>query len=155
DDVELMCQRAQVLSDLGRARESSEALDRAVTKFPQEALPYLRRARAAMGDPARAGDVLADLNTAIKLNPAVLQALRMRAQVSMRNARYEEAIKDLQAAVDAAPILDELRWELVSLLLNQNREADAVAATDAGARVHPSDLNYLAAAADQYVKNGR
>jgi tetratricopeptide (TPR) repeat protein len=154
-DVELIAQRSQLLRDLGRSREARDLLDRAIEKFPDEPLPYLRRARLVMTDPAYTSDAMADLATAIKLRPTFWQALRTRAQLLIAAGKYDEAIRDLQAAAESAPGLDEIRFNLIDLQLTQNRDADAGASADAGIKLHTNDLRYTASLADRFAGAGR
>lgn len=153
-DVELISQHAQTLLQLGHAHEARALLDRAVGKFPEDPLPYFRRARLELGDPNYLNDAMADLGTAIKLRPSYWQALRTRAQAYISQKKPAEAIKDMQAAVDGSPQMDDLRWELVDLLLGQDRESDATAVADAGAKLHPNDLRYLTSAGDRFARAG-
>ena len=86
-DVELLCQHAQSARDSGDMRRAREFLDKAVTKFPEEPLPYLRRARLSMLSPNLTNDALADLGTAIKLRPNFWQAYRSRARCTFAPTR--------------------------------------------------------------------
>lgn len=155
DDVELLAQQAHVLRGLGRVREARQVLDHACARFPDEPLPYYRRARLLLTDPAYQADALADLDAAIRVRPGYWQALRTRAQVYLKQNREEDALRDLRAAVDAAPGVDDLRWELVDLLLARGQEADAMAVAEAGSRLKSNDLRYLSQAADRFAQAKR
>lgn len=155
EDVELLVQRAQVLREMGRARESRDAIDRAIARFPEDPFPYFQRARMELADPALASDAMADLGTAIKLRPTYWQALNVRAQVLWDQRKFDEAVKDLQAATDAPGAPDEARFVLLTWVLTLNRDSAAASIADAGIKANPGDLRYLAAIADRFASAGR
>lgn len=142
-DVEILMQRSQTARGLGDRRRARELLDRAVARFPDEPMTYVRRARLLLGDPTAERDVLDDLDTALRLRPGMWQALRTRASVHAAAGRRDQELRDLQAAVDANPRLDALRTLLISQLLRDRREADAFQVAEAGLQGRTTDLAYL------------
>src|SRR6516165_6522704 len=117
DDVEFMAQRASAARGTGNMNKALEILNRAIRKFPDEPMPYLRRARILMLDPATLKDATADMATAIKLRPSFWQALRTRAMVSMGQGRTDDGLRDLRDATDRNPGLDDLRLEVITYLV--------------------------------------
>lgn len=150
-DLELLVQRAEAARTAGDYRRAREILDSAVGKFPDEPLPYLRRARLVMGDKAMVKDATADLATAIRLRPGMWQALVGRARLLMAQGQMGDGLKDLRTAVDTNPGVDEIRLELIDTLLTQNLEADAVQIADAGAKIHGGDPVFATRLADRFA----
>jgi tetratricopeptide (TPR) repeat protein len=154
-DVELLSQRAQVARDMGDAKRAREILDRAVSRFPDEPLAYLRRARLSMLESTTVGDAMADLDTAIKLRPSMWQARRTRAFLLLSSGDTDRAVKDLQEAVDANPGLDLIRMEFIQLLLRLGREGDAVETADAAVKLRPTDTRLLGSLGEKFARAGR
>lgn len=150
-DVELMAQRAQLAHQSGDLRKCREILDRAVSKFPEEPLPYLRRARLNMLMPGLDNDAIADLGTAIRLRPNFWQAYRARATIYLAQGKPEDAMRDWRMAVDTNPSLDPLRLGLIDLYLSQNRENEAVEVADAGLKGRTTDAKFVTSIAQRFI----
>lgn len=155
EDVELMAQRAAAARGLGDLAKAREILDRAVSKYPDEPMPYLRRARMVMLDPAMAKDAMADLATAIKLRPGFWQALRTRAMLEIRGGRVDDGLQDMKDASDRNPGNDELRLEVVDYLARFGKESDAVDAANNIVKSRPSEVRLLSQIANVFVRNVR
>jgi tetratricopeptide (TPR) repeat protein len=154
-DVELMCQHAQIARGRGDKNEAMAILNRAVAKFPDEPLPYLRRARLEMNERALVQDAMADLATTLRLRPGMWQALHTRYTLLLNQGKVAEGIKDLRAAVDANPTFDQLRFELVDVLLAAGKEADAAEVADAAIKDRPNDLRLPQGAGDRFARTKR
>lgn len=154
-DVELMVQRSSVAKGLGDAAKARAILDRAVAKFPEEPLPYLRRARLMMQDQALAKDVQADLATSIRLRPGFWQALRTRAMLAMSEGRTEDGLADLREAVAKNPGNEDLRLELLDYLVRLGRETEAVEVADSALKSRPNDARAMSQYASSFVRGGR
>ncbi len=154
-DVELMAQRASVARGLGDTNKAKEILDRAVTRFPDEPMPYLRRARLLVQDPALAKDVAADLATAIRLRPAFWQALRTRAMIAISEGRVDEGLRDLREAVSRNPGLDDLRLEYVDYLVRLGHETEAVDSVDEALKARANDARFIGQFASAFGRAGR
>ncbi|MBL9031281.1 MAG: tetratricopeptide repeat protein [Phycisphaerae bacterium] len=155
DDSELLVQHAQVVRLRGDSRRARELLDRAVAKFPEDPVPYLRRARLLMTNPEFARDALDDLATAIRLRPGMWQALRTRAMLHAAMGRASDALKDWRAAVAQNPGNDGLRVECIEELLRQGEEAEAMDLAEAGVKQRPNDLRLQTAMAQVFAGAGR
>lgn len=154
-DVELICLRAHVARGMGDRARAADLLNQAVSRFPEEPLPYLHRARLVMADPALAQDALADLDTAIRLHPGYWQALHTRYTLNLALGRIEDGIRDLRAAVDHNPSNDRLRLKLIDLLLAADRELDAADVADAALKARPGDFRLMQALGDAFARNKR
>ena len=75
----------------------------------------------------RYGEALADLNTAIEINPRITQAYYNRALVKKGLHWYEEALADLNTAIEINPqyIDAYLQRVVIKILLDRNEEAIA------------------------------
>jgi tetratricopeptide (TPR) repeat protein len=67
-----------------------------------------------------------DLATHLAAAPEDADALRLLAQVEMRQGRYDEAMAALERCVASAPDFDAARLELAHLLVQAHRPADAL-----------------------------
>jgi len=153
-DPGLLVQRSVAASGLGEPKRARELLDRAIAKFPDEPSPYFFRARLLLSNPALASDALADLATVIRLQPGHWQALRTRSRIALSQNRPDDAILDLRAAVEANPQIDALRFELIDLLLKQNREGDALDLADAAIKARAGDPSYTVRVAERFSQSG-
>jgi tetratricopeptide (TPR) repeat protein len=71
--------------------------DQAVARFADVSLPHLMRALALL-DTARDAEASAELDRAIELDPALVEALSVRAQLRARHAQCDLARRDLAQA---------------------------------------------------------
>lgn len=126
---------ADVKGGLKDVRAQKDTLDRAVARFPTDAMVFLKRGQSLMGDPKSARDAISDFNKALQLNPNLWQAHRMRGAANITLNQVDEAIKDLRAAVKLAPYNNELLFGLLADLLRMGRPNDAMdVATEVAAK---------------------
>jgi tetratricopeptide (TPR) repeat protein len=151
DDLELLALRSEAARGMGDDRRAREALDRAVARFPDEPLGYVRRARLLMGNPDDARDAMADLNTALRLRPGLWQALRMMAAIHFEAGRNDEGLRALVTAVQANPNLDDLRVHAVARLLRHGRESEALELATAGLGQRAGNLRLQIALGDAFT----
>lgn len=153
-DFELLTQRSEAARGLGDKTKAMDLLNTAIAKFPEEPLPYYRRARLVMSDPTLIQDAMADLATAIKLRPGLWQALRTRYGLELQLGKTAEAIRDLRAAVDANPSMDSLRFELIDVLIANNQSEDAAAVADAALKGRSGDTRLILTLAQRFDQAG-
>lgn len=155
EDLALLVQRSIIAEGRGDARRARELADLAVGKFPSDPMAYIRRAQLVLADPVYARDALADLDTALRLRPGNVQALRLRAATNFALEQPDAAIRDLQAAVDAAPYQDDLRLQVLAEMLRRNRENDAANLADAALKLRPTDAALARGLGDTFAAAGR
>src|SRR5690606_801328 len=131
----LLAQRSLIAEQLGDARRARALADEAVARYPKDALAFHRRAQLLAADPTLAQDALADLDMALRLNPDFVQSLRLRASLYFTLGRVDDALRDLRAAVEADPSLDDLRVSLLAELIRRGREGEAVTIAEAAWRM--------------------
>lgn len=127
-----MLQRADIASRKGDKEAERRILDEAAAAHPQQPLVYVRRAQATMYEPRLRSDTLADLETALRLNPGDWRALRVRAAVYLSADRRADALRDLEAALRSNPSDNTLLFSLANELLDDGRPGEAF---DAALRV--------------------
>jgi tetratricopeptide (TPR) repeat protein len=154
-DPELLCLQAEHHRRRGDTRSAQQVLDRAVSRFPQEPLPYYRRARMLLLNPQTHNDALADLAQAIRVRPGYWPALRTRAQLNLAHNKPSEAVSDLRAAHEQNPGRDELLMELIRTLLQLDRESEAADVAATAARTRSQDARLMAGIADAFAVAGR
>jgi Tfp pilus assembly protein PilF len=131
-DPLLLLQSADAAFVAGDEAKSQEIIEKAVEKFPGEALVYVKRAQSNAGNPKLRADVMADLDRAIQLRPDYWQALSIRANMHFqaKPPKLDECFADLRAAVRFNPNVDQVRVQLIRLLLRADRVAQAVEVAD-------------------------
>jgi tetratricopeptide (TPR) repeat protein len=100
-------------------------LDKAVTTFPASAEVYMKRALFTLENKGQINDAMADANKSLQIRPGYPQALRLRAQIKAKAGLEDDAIKDLREALRTDVFADELRAQLMSRLIGDNRNAEA------------------------------
>jgi tetratricopeptide (TPR) repeat protein len=134
-DAVTMLLAAEVKKAQGDTKSQRNLLDRAVQRFPSDATVFMKRGQSVLETAdslpeadrtAVVRDAIADLTKAIQLNPTMAQALRMRALAHDKLKDTNKAMADLRAALDVNPFDNELLGGLVSLLLKENRDQDAL-----------------------------
>ncbi|MBL9002278.1 MAG: tetratricopeptide repeat protein [Phycisphaerae bacterium] len=124
-------------------RAQREILDRAVARFPGEAMVFLKRGQTMMSDPKTARDAISDFGRALSIRPDMWQAMRMRAFAYITLGQLDEAVKDLGGAVKIAPYNDELLYGLVADLLRMGRTGDALDIASRAIASRPRDLEAM------------
>ncbi len=124
-DTTIRLQQAELALARGDYDGAIALLDKAVSENPTEPLVYIQRALAKSRQPELAGDVLADLEQALKLNPNDWRTLRVRAGVYYDQGRDDDAIDDLRATLRLNPSLDEVLLGLVLELIERGRGGEA------------------------------
>ena len=143
---------ADLLRARGDAASSLEVLNSAAADFPTEPLVYMKRAQILGVETATQDDAMTDLDEALRIEPRNWQALRLRAALHAEMGNADAAIEDLKAAVAANPTLEDLRFGLITELVNRdrNREAEDIAAASIDTR--PSDLDLIVTSGDIFAR---
>ncbi|WP_255326474.1 DUF3857 domain-containing protein [Sphingobium sp. EM0848] len=110
--------KADLIGEFGDPQEALKLLDGLISDKPGSpsllnARCWVKATRSVMIDTA-----LKDCTSAIELSTSAYQALDSRALVWFRLARYEEALQDLNAVLNAAPGTAESRY-LRGIILNR------------------------------------
>lgn len=146
DSMTVLLQRAEIADGLGKAAESGQLLDRTVTLFPKDPLPYTRRAEFRMRDPNLITDVLADLQQALKLNPNDQGAQRLLAGVYGSTGRYDDMLNSLISALRSNPYQDDVLQSVMVELILRKQDGRAMDVVEETMRSRPRDLMLLARA---------
>ncbi len=150
-DLTLLLLRAEAAKGMGNIDEAREILDRTITAFPKEALPFLKRAETMQGDPSLLRDALADIDAAMRLRPNFWQALRLRANLLALAGRTDDAVDDLRKAAQAAPDIDELRVGVMRELLRRDLVTEAVEVANRAIARRPSDITRILSCGDLFA----
>ncbi len=117
----------QQLVELDRADDALELLSKTIQARPSEGLYRLRALLYTNMD--REDDALADLNKALAMQPKDPIALLQRAEISLRRDDVKDAKRDLDAAIDLAPQVEQLDQAIVVrcfIAVEEGRMADAI-----------------------------
>ncbi len=148
ENVTAVLIRARAAAAQGRARDARALFDRAVELKPNDPLPFLQRARYNAQDEDQFNDALSDVDRAIRLQPEMITARRMKAEMLASRGRTSEAVSELRRAVQAAPENDELRSLLLQLFVNTGDFASAISFADRTVRDRDGDLYWVRLAGD-------
>lgn len=146
DTLTVLLQRAEVADGVGNAPESGRLLDRAVSLYASNPLPYTRRAEFRLRNPQMITDVLEDLQQALNLAPNDTQTLRLRAGVYGSLGRYDEMLNDLIAALRANPFQTDVLQAIMVEYILKGQDGRAMDVVEETLRARPRDLMLLARA---------
>ncbi|MEM7621821.1 MAG: tetratricopeptide repeat protein [Planctomycetota bacterium] len=143
DDLTIMMQQADVLIGQGRRSDALSLLNRAVSLYQDTPVVYAKRAQVLISDPDSLSDALADLETALEIQPDEWRTLRLRSSVYYRLGRVEDALTDLRAALRVNPTLDEVLLGLMIELVSLNRDGEALDAAIEVIDQRPTDTTLM------------
>jgi len=127
----------------GDAKRAAEALDEAIRLSEKE--PAFRAKalvlRAALEEDS--DKRLADLNEAVRANPADAAAVRLRGSVRADQEKYEEAIADFDTAIALEPDHAPTHEERGKALIELKRYDEAIASLDEASRLAPKSVGPL------------
>lgn len=147
---------ADIKRGLGDERGQKETLDRAVAKFPDDPMVFLKRGEALYSDPKSARDAISDFNKALQLRPDMWMAYRMRALAHTTLNQKDEYIRDFRAAVKLAPYNDELLYGLISdLLRDGDRINEALDISSEALAKRPRDVEAMATIGSLFASGGK
>ncbi|MEM8758222.1 MAG: tetratricopeptide repeat protein, partial [Planctomycetota bacterium] len=155
DELVVRLLRSSIAEGLGNEAEARRLVDDAITAYPEASRPYVVRATMLLQDPALVEDAVEDLTRAIELNPADLNAYRIRSLAYVQLNRMSDAVRDVLAAVEANPDNAELRIGAASRLIDLGRQDDAADVIDAGLERQGSSLQLLVSAGQMFAELGQ
>jgi len=123
-------------------------------------LAAIRAARAAKltSDAAASKDAMADLETALRLNPRELGARRMLAGIVLRSGApdaVDKAIATMREGITVDPDNEQLRMDFVQQLMAINRTDDAIIVAEEAISRPGNPRQWLAVAGDLHSRAGR
>jgi tetratricopeptide (TPR) repeat protein len=117
----LLLLRAEAAVGAGRTADAASFLDRAVAADATSALGYYKRGELRIRDQSQLNDGIADLERAVKLDPATKQFRRLLAEVLYAVGRTQQAVEVLQEGIAFDPLDPILRDTLVKVHLRADR----------------------------------
>jgi len=148
DDLTSVLIRARGLAAQGDRAGARQLFDRAVELAPNDPNPFLQRADFNSSDDSQFNDALADIEQAIRLQPDMVVARRMKAEMLATRGRASEAVAEIRRAVEADPDNDELRTLLIQLLVSVNDYPSAISVADRTVRERDDDLSWVRISGD-------
>jgi tetratricopeptide (TPR) repeat protein len=149
--VTLMLLRASARQGLKDDQGALAIINDAVTRYPSEALGYVKRAEMTSNSAESLSDAIADLDTAIRLRPSLIVALQLRALLKLRQNRNDEAMDDLARVVALKPELPGPRNALLQTLIETGKFEEAVSRAIQIANQRPRDLPLQMSLAELFV----
>ncbi len=148
DDLTSVLIRARGLAAQGDRAGARELFDRAVELAPNDPNPFLQRADFNSSDDSQFNDALADIEQAIRLQPDMVVARRMKAEMLAARGRANEAVAEIRRAVEADPENDELRTLLIQLLVSVDDFPSAISVADRTVKDRGDDLSWIRISGD-------
>lgn len=157
DEVVLLLrsENAMLRGDSGAAREAALM---AVRQFPTSSRTYVQRARLAMmlfeetGNTQLLEDARDDLTTAIRNDPAAVDAYRLRSQINARLGNVAASLDDLRDAALARPASNQLASEVIARLASAGRAGDAGQVAQRVIASRPNDAQTLRAVGGAFAQ---
>ncbi len=114
---------------------------------------HLERARLYL-DKSDTDTALADLQTALQQNPALVSAREMLADVHLRRGEVEQAREALRTTIEQAPASKEARLRLADLLAQEGTYDQAEAVLREGQTLFSSDPTWSVRLANIALRQG-
>jgi len=141
----------RIYLDLGRYGRAREELEEGLKGLPDHPLflSFLAEVHRLLGDPQRA---LALAGRALKLAPSLSLARLHLARASLDLDRPEEALRELEPALHAEPVLPEILHTLGELYLRAGRHQDATQVLQKAIALDPSSAKGHVELARAYLR---
>jgi tetratricopeptide (TPR) repeat protein len=154
-DVATMILRSDVARRKGESRVALDILNEAVTRFPREYTPFMRRGEVLMQDKSTVGDAIQDFSRVIELLPDNSLGYRLRAQAHERAGDARKSESDVRAAIRVAPNDETIIFGFMSDLSSNAREEEADQVAREVLQVRPRDLGFMMRTAAFFRSRGR
>ncbi|MCM2371564.1 tetratricopeptide repeat protein [Aporhodopirellula aestuarii] len=146
----------QQLVDLDRADEAVELLSKTIAANPSEGLYRLRAILYRMLD--KEDEAFADLNKALAMQPRDPIALLQRAEIALGRDDVKSAKRDLKAATDIAPQVEQIDQAIIVrcfIAIEEGRMADAINDMQILIERNPNDTFRQLQLASLYLQDDR
>lgn len=142
-DVSTMILRSDVARRKGDQRTAIDILNQAVTRFPREYTPFMRRGEVLMQDKSTVGDAIQDFSRVIELLPDNSLGYRLRAQAYERAGDARKSETDLRSAIRVAPNEEQIIFGFMSDLCANAREEEADQVAREVLQARPRDVGFM------------
>lgn len=139
EECEKLRNRSQYREAIRLGFDAVGKLDRAVELRPKDAIVRTWRAWAKLQGLFDEKKAIDDANEALKLDPKLAFAYRVRGLAKAKDDRPKEGLADLNEAIRFGPHDSKNHVERAKLLLGQGQSAKALADFDEAIRLAPSD----------------
>ncbi|MFG0290803.1 MAG: tetratricopeptide repeat protein [Rhodopirellula sp. JB044] len=146
----------QQLVDLDRADEAVELLGKTIAASPSEGLYRLRAILYRML--GKEDDAFADLNKALAMQPRDPISLLQRAEIALGRDDVKSAKRDLKAATDIAPQVEQIDQAIIVrcfIAIEEGRMADAINDMQILIERNPNDTFRQIQLASLYLQDDR
>jgi tetratricopeptide (TPR) repeat protein len=150
--ITLMLLQASTLQGQQDQAGALTLINNVITKFPSEPMGYVKRAEVAAASVDGIDDAIADLDTAIRLQPSLWSALQFRAVLKLRLGQEDEAMDDLRQVVKGNPAAEGPRNALLQTLIEGGKFSEAVDLANGAANQRPRDLGMLMSLGDLFTR---
>ncbi len=136
EDTRALTVAATLYPNFGAPEKARDLADGLAQASPS---PMSLTTRAQLRDPADIDGQLADLDEALRLDPAYQPALMARASLRQANGEREAALADTEAILDLNPQLPEVNLLRANIFRSMDRRDDALAEAEAVVAANPDD----------------
>jgi predicted Zn-dependent protease len=143
EDLTVLMQSADIAMAQSKEKEALRLVDRAIELYPSRPLPFVKRAQFLMPNEALAGDVIRNLEEALRLNPNDYQAHKLMATMHYKRGDDTRAIESLRASMRANPGQDAVLVGLLIELLEKDRVGEAVDVANEMIEARPTDATLM------------
>lgn len=142
-DPVLLMLKAEILRGKKDFRAARDLLDRTIQRFPNEFMPYLRRAQLLADQTGNDAEVVADLEAALRVNPQGWQASMLLSSFYAQRDRLDDAVKYARMTLRIRPDMTDFFQSVARELLRRGNEQAAVDVADDLLRARANDAQLL------------
>ncbi|MBC7772421.1 MAG: tetratricopeptide repeat protein, partial [Pyrinomonadaceae bacterium] len=154
-NANLLLLKADVLTGMGDRAGATGLYDKAIAVEKSSAFAFVKRGDYLMSEPGREKDAEDDLKQAISLDPRMYIARQRLAVLYLRSERLNDAIDTLSKGVAIDPDNDELRMDLMDMLVLAKKGEQAIVQLEQAVERNPNEPNWLARGRELMAKLNR
>ncbi len=143
EDLTVLMQRADIAMYRDDIDGAQKIVDRAMEKYPNSSLPFIKRAQILMMDENLWQDAKRNLEEALRVSPNDYQAHKLMATMYFRDGRKDDAIKELRASLAINPNQNALLVATLIELIEAGREGEALDVANEVIDKRPTDATLM------------
>ncbi|MBB6429300.1 tetratricopeptide repeat protein [Algisphaera agarilytica] len=146
--------RAMAANQNGDRQKALDYVNASLGKNSRNPLTYVQRASLLAINPETQANALDDVQQALQINPDMVNALALQAQIQAALGQDNEAAYSLRLLLDKAPGNNVARRRLAQLYLNQQRIDEAEQLIREGLELEPGNPTWLELSAGVSASRG-
>lgn len=142
-NANLLLLKADVLTGMGDRPGATALYDKAISVDKSSAFAFVKRGDFLMAEPGREKDAEDDFKQALTLDSRMYIARQRLAVLYMRGERFDEAVDMLAKGVATDPDNDELRMDLMDMLILAKKGDQAIVQLEQAIQRNPNEASWL------------